>query len=135
MVRLFIFVVITLGTLAGCMTTEPIFRTDSTYIAPATTQGNSCIASCQTTEQICRGRVDDHFRASFPACMERANNDYYQCRKYFDQSTCDINRRADERRCDKSPSYSSCTRSFNSCYKNCGGQVIEKQICVKNCDG
>ena len=137
MVRLYIFAVITLGALAGCMTTEPIYRTDTSYTAPTTTQGNACVASCQTTEQICRGREDDHRRAEYPGCMDRAKSDYNQCRKYFEQSNCDIGRRADENKCNKrrTPSYKSCTQSFNSCYRNCGGQVFEKQICVENCDG
>jgi len=137
MVRIIFFIVISLGALVGCMTTEPIYRTDATYTAPTTTQGNACVASCQTTEQVCRGREDDRSRAEYPACMESAKAHYSECRRHFDKATCDINRSGDERRCNRklTPSYNSCTRSFNSCYRNCGGQVIEKQVCVKNCDG
>ncbi len=116
--------------------TGPQYRTDTSYIAPPTTQGATCVASCETTEQVCRGREDDYARAEYPACMQRAKAAYNQCMQGLTTVGCDLARQNAEYACNKeaSPSYKSCTRSFNACFSSCGGEVVQETVCVKNCD-
>ena len=136
MARLFAIFAFMLGGIAACAT-GPQYRTDTNYIAPPTVQGATCAASCQTSEQVCRGREDDRSRAEYPACMQRARTAYNECIAGYYPTGCDVARQNAEHFCndDLSPSYKTCTRSYNSCYKSCGGQVIQKEVCVKNCDG
>jgi hypothetical protein len=127
--------VILFASLAACET-GPQYRTDTSYIAPPTTQGATCVASCETTEQICRGREDDYARAEYPLCMQRAKETYETCINGPFPVGCDVPRQNAEYACDRnaSPSYNSCTQSFNACYQSCGGEVVKETVCVRNCD-
>ncbi len=121
--------------LAACQS-SPQYRTDTSYIAPPTTQGASCVASCETTEQVCRGREDDYARAEYPACLQRADSDYKICMQGEINGNCALYRDLNKQKCEREmgPSYESCTRSFNACYESCGGEVKQETVCVKNCD-
>lgn len=132
---LYAFTVLLFVGLAACQS-GPQYRTDTSYIAPPTTQGATCVASCETTEQVCRGREDDYARAEYPACLERADQDYRICMSGGSTINCDLYRTLSKQQCerDMGPNYKSCTQSFNSCYKNCGGEVRQETVCVKNCD-
>jgi len=136
MIRLAAIVSLLLVGLVACAT-EPVFRTDTSYIAPETTQGASCVASCQTSEQVCKSRAEDFSRAEYPACMERAKQTYIQCMQGDYKMGCQLSRQNAENACsyDLSPDYGTCTASYNNCYQSCGGKVIKKRICVQNCDG
>ena len=136
MTRFYIIIAIFLIGLAAC-SSGPRYRTNTSYIAPATVQGNSCVASCETTEQVCRSRADDFVRAEYPACMQRAREAYNHCMNGHYTGSCAVLRQSDELACsnNSSPDYRSCTNSFNACYQNCGGQIIQKSVCVRNCDG
>lgn len=124
-----------LASLAAC-TSEPVFRTDTSYIAPGTAQGASCAASCQTSEQVCKARMEDFSRSEYPACMERAKQTYIQCMQGDYKMGCQLSRQNAETVCsyDLSPDYGSCEASYNSCYQSCGGEVIRDRVCVQNCD-
>jgi len=123
--------------MAAACSTDPVYRTNTSYIAPASVQGNSCVASCETTEQICKSRAEDYSRAEYPACMQRVRATYNRCMSGVYTAGCDLARQNAETSCsyEARPDYRGCTASFNSCYSRCGGQVIKKNVCVKNCDG
>ncbi|MEM7329297.1 MAG: hypothetical protein AAF437_11195 [Pseudomonadota bacterium] len=114
----------------------PQYRTDTSYVAPATTQGATCVASCQTSEQVCRSRQEDNARAEYPACMQRAKDDYKVCMSGQMTGNCAIFRTTSEQACGRrmQPSYKTCVSSYNACYQSCGGEVKQKTVCVKNCD-
>lgn len=116
--------------------TEPVYRTKTSYVAPKTSQEATCAASCRTTEQICRGRADDFARAEYPACMERAKQTYVQCMRGDYKMGCPLARQNAENACtyNMTTNYGSCTSSYNSCYESCGGKVVREKVCVKNCD-
>ena len=136
MIRLLIISAIILTSFAAC-SSGPVYRTNTSYIAPATAQGSSCVATCGTTEQVCKSRADDYARAEYPACMQRAREAYNRCMNGNYTNGCAMVRQTDEMTCGNrsSPDYSSCTVSFNACYQSCGGQIVKKSVCVKNCDG
>lgn len=116
--------------------TGPQYRTDTSYIAPATTQGATCVASCQTSEQICRSRKEDSARAEYPVCMQHAEDAYKVCMSGTLTATCAPYRTTSEQACTRRlrPSYNSCVSSYNACYQACGGEVKQKTVCVHNCD-
>jgi hypothetical protein len=118
--------------LAGC---GPIYKTEYAYVPPRTDTGKMCTAQCvqgkNSCEQMCEMKNQD--------CRLRAHQDaltqfemYKQERKRegkplkkdvkdFDQSyTCG--------------SSCNCEPTYNACYSACGGQVLERKVCVAFCD-
>lgn len=116
--------------------TGPQYRTDTSYVAPTTTQGATCVATCQTNEQVCRARQEDTARAEYTGCMQRANNSYKICMQGEMTMSCQNTRDTDERICDRNskPYYQTCVSSYNACYQTCGGEVLKNTVCVKNCE-
>lgn len=114
----------------------PQYRTNTSYVAPPTTQGATCVASCQTSEQVCRARQEDTARAEYPACLQRAKDDYKICMQGMSTINCSLYRDLSQQQCtkDMEPSYKTCVSSYNSCYQSCGGEVKTESVCVKNCD-
>lgn len=114
----------------------PQYRTDTSYVAPPTSQGATCVATCQTSEQVCRSRQEDTARAEYPACLQRAKADYKICMSGGSTINCSLYKDLSEQTCarDMEPSYRTCVSSYNSCYQSCGGEVKQKTVCVKNCD-
>lgn len=128
-------VILLIAGLTACES-GPQYRTDTSYVAPPTSQGATCVATCQTSEQICRARQEDTARAEYPACLQRAADDYKICMSGGSTVNCSLYKDLSQQKCarDKDPNYKTCVSSYNSCYQSCGGQVKQNTVCVKNCD-
>lgn len=81
--------------------------------------------------------MEDYARAEYPACMQRVKEQYLACMNSAYPYGCDMARQTNESSCSNNltPSYGTCTSSYNACYTDCGGKVIKEQVCTKNCDG
>lgn len=135
MLRLFtllLFVALS-GMLLGC---GPIYKKEYAYVPPRSSAGKMCLAQCiqgkSNCQQMCQMRNEN--------CRAQARQDaFYQYQEYkherrregkevkktvndFDNSFFSCNESCD------------CTSSFNACYAACGGQVLERDVCVAFCN-
>ena len=128
---------------SSCM---PIYRTDYTYQPPNTEFGRGCINPCLANKTQCRHECNSlHYKCkSLDNSVRRTDNavrhtehimnslnghnnrisNQHRTHKPLQASHCD----SDNNRCIKS-----CDEYYNSCYMNCGGQVLEKKYCIANC--
>ena len=113
----------------------PIYKTQYSYVPPRTSMGNMCISQCVQNKSMC----EQMCQMKNQTCRLQAHQDaLYQYENY---------RREQERigkpikRTVNDFEYTgacneicSCDTTFNACYSACGGQVLERQVCVAFCD-
>lgn len=134
MKRIFsIFSILTLiGLLAGC---HPIYKTEYAFVAPKSNVAKMCTAQCiqgkSSCEQMCRMNNE--------SCRARAHQ---QAVEEFRQYKHDRKREHKEvkRNVSDFEHTSSCNQdcdcepNYRACYSACGGQVLERDVCVAFCD-
>ncbi|PCJ70419.1 MAG: hypothetical protein COA62_07440 [Rhodobiaceae bacterium] len=125
----------------------PVIETHYDYLPPESNLGMRCLAGCQDGLAQCRhteavateecryreeGRVEDEY--------ELAREKYYRELELYAASPDKFSKPSEVSkgypsyyRCDNQASQ--CQPNFNMCYRACGGQVRESQVCVANCDG
>jgi len=120
------------GMLFGC---GPIYKTEYAYVPPHSSMGKMCIAQCvqgkSACQQMCemrkencraRARQEAHYQyEEYKHEQRREHKDVNKDVNDFDNSFFDCNQSCD------------CTPTFNACYSACGGQVLERQVCVAFC--
>ncbi|MEM1161242.1 MAG: hypothetical protein AAGJ28_09935 [Pseudomonadota bacterium] len=123
----------------------PQFKTERTYIPPETIEGRTCVATCDTAQQVCRGRADDEDR--FCRAQERERKDDERACRARNAALPDLIQTANgpvkpkKENCFKGTKqfcradYRECTRDHDACYQRCGGQVVKRKVCVANCGG
>ena len=119
------------GLLSAC---GPIYKTEYAYSPPKSSMGNMCISQCINNkgmcEQMCQMRNEN--------CRTRSRQDaLYQYEVYKSKQL------AKGERVDRDPSYfensfgcntsCDCNPTYNACYSSCGGQVLERKVCVAFC--
>lgn len=119
--------------IAAC---SPIYRSDFQYEPPADATGKMCITQCMqnkgSCQQMCqmkrescrsRSRENAYFQyQAYKAEQERHGEPIKRSIRDFDNGYFECHQ----------PCH--CNQGFNSCYSACGGQVIEKKVCVAFCD-
>lgn len=118
--------------LAAC---SPIYKTEYAYVPPKSDMGKMCTANCvqqkSMCQQMCQMRNEN--------CRARAHQDaLYQYEVYKNE------RRRNGQSIDRSVSSfessfgcnepCNCSETFNTCYSACGGEVLEREVCVAFCD-
>jgi len=124
----------------------PVIETHYDYIPPANSAGMKCVASCQEQQTFCQAdnrRFQEKCRRDAERNVER---EYERKREKY---IADLKLHAREPGKYKepkepyraSPSYwqcdnqgSDCQGGYNMCYRSCGGQIGERQVCVQNCE-
>lgn len=117
--------------LAAC---GPRYEIQRTLTPPTTANGPTCVAQCETTQEICRGNVDSDVRF----CERQEDRDrrrYERCLAVRGSTPpgADVPRCFLPRARFCRPDYDECRVAFNTCYERCGGQVQETRVCVANC--
>lgn len=133
-----------LGLLAAC---GPVIETHYDYQPPQGRGGMQCVQNCQYDQSACL----EHTRREKEMCRRDAErraereyrrrmDDYVHALK---QHARDPGKYPEEPRepSKEYPSYFSCDMireecvpQYHACYRSCGGQVFENQVCVANCD-
>lgn len=122
---------------SGC---SPVYRTEYQYIPPEDMRDRPCLNTCLGLKQTCRAEKD----REHAECKARAADAYVTCMamrtysysygprgEYYDRrciSNCYCNREF----C-SGPNYEECEDLYAECYRNCGGEVIPTQVCVRFC--
>ncbi len=114
---------------------SPIYKTEYSYEPPHNPVGKMCTAQCiqakNSCQQMCESKTEN--------CKLRAHQDalaQFEMYKQEQKRTGkEVSRSVDS--FDNSYSCSSdcgCEETHNACYTNCGGKVIEQQVCVAFCN-
>ena len=129
--------------LAGC---GPVIQTHYDYMPPKSSAGMQCIDHCQYSQSRCQ----EDMRAAKMECRARA--DYQADREYSrlqNNYIFDLQRHARNPQNYPEPhephrpypSYfecdtmrDTCLSEYHMCYRSCGGQIRETQVCTANCD-
>lgn len=142
MARLLTILLFTLG-LAAC---GPVMETRYDFTPPPTKSGMQCVQNCQADQSMCQSHARDakmECRANADrqseAAYRKAKDDYIVALKLYAKDPAKFPEPKEPYK--YSPSYyqcdnmgSECTGQYNMCYRSCGGQIAEHQVCVANCD-
>jgi hypothetical protein len=136
-----IFAVLTALVVAAC---GPVMETRQDFVPPASAAGMKCVQTCQTQQTKCqadennaadRCRQKEDRRAD--TAYEKARDDYITALKLHAADATKYPMPVEPRR---QPNYSACDVSsrcvadYQMCYRSCGGQINEYQVCVAGCE-
>lgn len=120
-------------TLCSC---QKVFETHYDYTSPVAESGQQCITQCQRVRDVCKR----HCGVNPELCIK--NEKAKSLKKYSSYVkerrrkglpvTKDSNYFYNPLQCSKE--LCQCDSDYRACYELCGGQVHERQVCVKNCD-
>ena len=130
--RISFILIALLGMLTAC---GPMYNTEYSYIPPKSDISKMCTANCIQGKNACQ----QNCQLSHDDCVLRAKQmAFLEFKQYKDEQ---IRTRMlisrDEASFDKSYQCATscgCEPTFKSCYSACGGQVLERQVCVAFCD-
>jgi hypothetical protein len=124
----------------------PVIETHYDYLPPSQQGGMQCLSQCQQGQNQCRRSAEEEKAECRYREDERIEYEYDQAREkyYFDlelfaaspekfaKPTAPTRGNPSYYRCDNQQNQ--CQANFNMCYRSCGGQVNERQVCVANCE-
>lgn len=133
----------TLAVLSAC---GPVIETHYDYLPPSQQGGMQCLSQCQqgqnqcqrdaaAAKEECRYREEERIAYEYDEAREKYYHDlelYAAAPEKFSKPTEPTRGYPSYYRCDNQENQ--CQNSFNMCYRSCGGQVSERQVCVANCD-
>lgn len=125
----------------------PIYNTKRIYYPPQDTDGKYCINSCAQIRQNCSSNcknIEQNCEIAAKAvdvarsnqCLAKKKHciDHPQAQEcvFFKFEDCNIFS-TKHNECNSSGCMSECSRNYNECYTNCGGEIKTKTVCVANC--
>lgn len=140
--RILVAMTLSLG-LAAC---GPVMETRYDFTPPPSKSGMQCVQNCQADQSMCQADARNakmECRASADrqseAAYQKAKDDYIVALKLYSKDPAKFPEPTEPYK--STPSYyqcdnlgSECTGQYNMCYRSCGGQIGERQVCVANCD-
>ncbi len=134
MQRLFslVFLLIFVVALSAC---GPIYNTEYAYVPPSSKMGKMCTAQClqgkSSCEQICELKNEN--------CTVRSRQDALYRYEIYKSDQVQKGQPVKKSIADFDTSYTckaacNCKASFHTCYAACGGEVVEKKVCVAFCN-
>ncbi|MEQ9519366.1 MAG: hypothetical protein RLN89_07990 [Parvibaculum sp.] len=143
--RIGLWLVAILG-IVGLAACGPVIETKYDYLPPANVGGMQCLSGCQNAQNQCNQyaaesasqcRYDEERRVeeAYHDAKERYDRDlllYAASPEKFSKPTEPSKGYPSYYQCDNQASQ--CVPNFNMCYRSCGGQVGERQVCVANCE-
>lgn len=131
-----IFAILSVFTLVAMLAAcGPVYKREYAYVPPKSSTGKMCTAQCiqgrNACEQMCRMNNE--------ACIARSKQDaVYEYEQYKHE------RRREGKEVKKTVSdfdrsYTcnsscNCGPTYNACYSACGGEVLQRDVCVAFCD-
>ena len=122
----------------------PVMETRYDFVPPSTDAGMKCVQNCQSQQTACQKAEQDRIMS----CRQKADRDadiaYEKARdKYINDLKLhaaapdkyglpsEPSRSANYGACQQS---NQCVADYQMCYRSCGGQIHESQVCVAMCD-
>lgn len=124
----------------------PQIRTQYDYTPPQSSEGMQCLSSCQATSTQCQAdlefrkdqcRADAEREAEFEFRLRRSEYQVAIGRFQVDPIRYPLPDKPQKPyvstyHCDNMSN--TCESQFRTCYRSCGGQIRETQVCVANCE-
>jgi len=129
--------------LAAC---GPVIETHYDFTPPRTNAGMKCVANCQDQQGMCQSDATRYREQCRHDAERKAEREY---RRKQDEYVMKLKLHAKDPEKFKepkepyrsSPNYwecdnagGDCVGGYHMCYRSCGGQISERQVCVQNCD-
>ncbi|OGT38328.1 MAG: hypothetical protein A3F11_06525 [Gammaproteobacteria bacterium RIFCSPHIGHO2_12_FULL_37_14] len=118
--------------LAGC---GPMYKTEFSYVAPKANMGKVCATQCIQNQSMCEQMCQMKNQTCRLQAHQEAIYQYDNYRREQERLGKGIKRTVSDfeytGNCNEE---CHCVAVFNGCYSACGGQVIERQVCVAFCD-
>ena len=137
-----------LALMLGACSSDPVYRTQYDLTQPTSSSGKQCVVGCETNRLLCEQRNDERVAR----CQEQAEVAFNNCeadaKTRLDACYADLknrygsvwNKYASNCQTYGSGCYrttcstqSSCDKGYRGCFGNCGGQVVPRSVCVRNC--
>lgn len=130
----------------GLSACGPMMETRYDFKPPVTKSGMQCVQNCQSDQSsclergqhqkaMCRKDVDRRIERDY----QKAKDDYIVALKLYAKDPARFSEPVEPRRgyanygqCDSLGS--ECVPQYQMCYRSCGGQISEYQVCVANCE-
>jgi len=130
--KILLLITMMVGLLSAC---GPIYKTEYAYVPPHSSVGKMCTAQCLQSKSMCQQMCEMRNENCRAQARMEAREDY---REYKHERR-EEGKRIKKDRSDFDRSYAcnsscDCEPQYNSCYSSCGGQVLERQVCVAFCD-
>lgn len=139
-------IIAAMGLLIGLAACGPVIETHYDYQPPKSNSGMACISNCQEQQGFCQAdaqRYKERCRRDMEReaerQYERARNEYIVKLKLHAKEPEKYKEPKEPYR--PSPNYyqcdnqgNDCLGGYHMCYRSCGGQILERQVCVANCD-
>ncbi|WP_082784585.1 hypothetical protein [Neorickettsia sp. 179522] len=127
--------------LSGCMTFNPVYRTSYSFIPPKSPGGRECVNKCLLAKQMCQSSCEKIHNTRTANILinigkeeKKGKHDFFdEFDEYHKREMAEYRREMKEEaryeRCQNS-----CNHNHRLCHTNCGGEVIAKTVCIRNCD-
>ncbi|WP_237111386.1 hypothetical protein [Neorickettsia findlayensis] len=123
------------------MSFNPVYSTSYSFIPPKSQSGRECANKCLLAKQMCQSACEKiHDTRTANILINIGNKEKKEKHDSLDEFH-ELNKRemAEYRREIKEEArYERCRDSCNDdhrlCHTNCGGEVIAKTMCIRNCD-
>lgn len=116
----------------------PIYTTEYSFVPPKSAEGRMCVQSCGQGQAYCRHLCQMDKHACVQDARDRAMDDYraYVRRQNAEKKPIKRNPSDFDRSyaCGTSSCESRCESDRRECYRDCGGQVIAREVCTMGCD-
>ena len=127
-------IVVLLGVVSLASGCGPVYAPSTSYIEPESVQGVACTMQCENVRLQCQKNT----RIQEERCRnieEIESLDTAGCIAKFGKEQClqPSGMLSSQFNCKEEFVAMGCKESYNICYQACGGQVISKEMCVKNC--
>lgn len=104
-----------------------LYRSETTYTAPTSSEGRSCVSACEGSNNQCRSKAKLRAENSQPKCEHDARDDFERC---LATAQGELGRSSCTRRyCSRDADTSDCKTDYDLCFQNCGGTVSSEQQC------
>lgn len=116
-------------TVAAC---GPVYRTTYDYIPPEDAAGKQCLNQCLQMFEMCRSSAENRAAQERASCQQNATLAYAAClataKTDLERSRC-----SSTSSCNREADISQCNSEYRLCYRNCGGTVKSREVCVSGC--
>lgn len=113
----------------------PVYKKSYDYIPPKRSLDRICASQCSQNKsncmQMCRMETENCQLRDREDALRRYEEYRYHRERHGKSIDHDVSWFANPMGCEHK---CGCVAAYNSCFTNCGGQVIEKKECVAFCD-
>lgn len=110
----------------GCA--SPVYQQQLRLVEPSTPYGQNCVGICSQGREQCLTLKE----LEYANCRRVAQSEYELCLARENVPVYAPSRKCYLERCERA-SEESCDDDFRECFIDCGGKIVEEEVCTANC--